>query len=136
MKETRTLGQRALARRKELKLTQREAAKLAGVAHVTISQWERDETQPVGSRLFSLAKALSCSPTWLLYGDEEQQPVPAEDLPETTVLSDRHRELINLFDALPESEQDAQLGQMKARVENFNKLFEELLEARKRQTKK
>lgn len=56
MKDLNSLGQRALARRKELKLTQREAAKLAGVAHVTISQWERDETQPVGTRLFSLAK--------------------------------------------------------------------------------
>ncbi|MGQ0518018.1 helix-turn-helix domain-containing protein, partial [Bacillus sp. D-CC] len=33
-----------------------------GVAHVTISQWERDETQPVGKRLFALADALKCSP--------------------------------------------------------------------------
>lgn len=42
--DTRTLGQRVLARRKELRLTQREAARLAGVAYVTILQWERDET--------------------------------------------------------------------------------------------
>ncbi|AUZ69055.1 helix-turn-helix domain-containing protein [Citrobacter freundii] len=136
MKNLNSLGQRALARRKELKLTQREAAKLAGVAHVTISQWERDETQPVGTRLFSLAKALSCTPTWLLFGDEQQNPVPANELPSTTQLTDKHRELIDLFDSLPESEQEAQLQEMRARVQNFNKLFEELLQARQRQTKK
>ncbi|HBU6124421.1 helix-turn-helix domain-containing protein [Citrobacter sp. Ce129] len=136
MKNLNSLGQRALARRKELKLTQREAAKLAGVAHVTISQWERDETQPVGTRLFSLAKALSCTPTWLLFGDEQQNPVPASELPTTTQLTDKHRELIDLFDSLPESEQEAQLQEMRARVQNFNKLFEELLQARQRQTKK
>ncbi|MBJ9203952.1 helix-turn-helix domain-containing protein [Citrobacter sp. FDAARGOS_156] len=136
MKNLNSLGQRALARRKELKLTQREAAKLAGVAHVTISQWERDETQPVGTRLFSLAKALSCTPTWLLFGDEQQNPVPANELPSTTQLTDKHRELIDLFDSLPESEQEAQLQEMRARVQNFNKLFEELLQARQRQNKK
>lgn len=136
MKNLNSLGQRALARRKELKLTQREAAKLAGVAHVTISQWERDETQPVGTRLFSLAKALSCTPTWLLFGDEQQNPVPANELLSTTQLTDKHRELIDLFDSLPESEQEAQLQEMRARVQNFNKLFEELLQARQRQTKK
>ena len=136
MKNTDSLGQRILARRKELKLTQREAAKLAGVAHVTISQWERDETQPVGGRLFSLAKALSCSPTWLLFGDEYKTPLPPDSLPQAPQLSDKHKELIDLFDSLPESEQEAQIQEMRARVKNFNKLFEELLKARQRQSQK
>ncbi|HGT8962978.1 TPA: helix-turn-helix domain-containing protein, partial [Escherichia coli] len=124
--DTRTLGQRVLARRKELRLTQREAARLAGVAHVTISQWERDETQPVGKRLFALADALKCSPTWLMFGDEDKAPVPAQELHVETELTPNHKELIELFDALPSSEQEALLSEMRARVENFNKLFEEM----------
>lgn len=131
-----TLGQRILTRRKELALTQRAAAKMVGVAHVTISQWERDETQPVGTRLFSLAKALSCTPTWLLFGDEEQTPAPPAEIPPSPNLSEKHLELIDLFDSLPESEQDAQLDQLRARVKNFNKLFEELLKARQNKAKK
>lgn len=130
-----TLGQRVLARRKELGLTQREAAKRTKVAHVTISQWERDETQPAGTRLFALAKALQCTPTWLMFGDEEQTPEPAS-LPLSPELSDKHRELIDLFDSLPESEQDTQLSELRARVENFNKLFEEMLKARKNKSRK
>lgn len=130
-----TLGQRVLARRKELGLTQREAAKRTKVAHVTISQWERDETQPAGTRLFALAKALQCTPTWLMFGDEEQTPEPAS-LPPSPELSEKHRELIDLFDSLPESEQDTQLSELRARVENFNKLFEEMLKARKNKSRK
>ncbi|MEY8709524.1 helix-turn-helix domain-containing protein [Mangrovibacter phragmitis] len=129
-----SLGQRVLARRKELKLTQREAAQRTGVAHVTISQWEREETQPVGKRLFALAKALQCSPTWLLFGDEDKTPTPAEEIPPAPELSPTHKELIELFDSLPASEQQAQLSELRARVENFNKLFEEMLNARKNKT--
>ncbi|EPT7000875.1 transcriptional regulator [Cronobacter malonaticus] len=136
MKNANSLGQRILARRKELKLTQRQAAKLADVAHVTISQWERDETQPVGARLFALAKALSCSPTWLMFGDEDKAPSPADALQAAPSLSERQKELLELFDSLPESEQEAQIQELRARVKNFNKLFEELLKARQRQSKR
>ena len=129
--DTKTLGQRALARRKELRLTQREVARLAGVAHVTISQWERDETQPVGKRLFALADALKCSPTWLMFGDEDKTPLPAQELHVENEPTPSHKELIELFDALPSSEQEALLSEMRARVENFNRLFEEMLKARK-----
>ncbi|END2132105.1 helix-turn-helix domain-containing protein, partial [Shigella sonnei] len=46
-----TFGARLLHRRKKLKLSQAALGKLVKVAHVTISQWERDETQPAGKRL-------------------------------------------------------------------------------------
>lgn len=69
-----TFGARLLYRRKKLKLSQAALGKLVKVAHVTISQWERDETQPAGKRLFALSQALQCSPTWLLFGDEDKQP--------------------------------------------------------------
>lgn len=133
--EKETLGTRLLRRRKELKLSQAALGKLVPVAHVTISQWERDETQPAGKRLFALSKALQCSPTWLMFGDEDKtpdDPLP----PQRAELSPVHQELIELFDSLPSSEQEAQLSELRARVENFSRLFEELLQARKRSQKK
>ncbi|HBW3346620.1 helix-turn-helix domain-containing protein [Klebsiella pneumoniae] len=130
-----TFGSRLLQRRKQLQLSQTALAKLVGVAHVTISQWEREETQPAGKRLFALSQALKCTPTWLMFGDENQtppEPVANEDIQ----LTDTHRELIQLFDALPASEQDAQLEEMRSRVDHFNRLFNEMLQARKRTQKK
>lgn len=132
--EKETFGSRLLRRRKELKYSQATLGKLVGVAHVTISQWERDETQPAGKRLFALSKALQCSPTWLMFGDEDK--IPAEPIEAKIILSPQHQELLDLFDALPDSEQEAQLNEMRARVENNNQRFEELLKARKRAQKK
>lgn len=134
-----TFGSRLLRRRKELNLSQAALGKLAKVAHVTISQWERDETQPAGKRLFALAKVLQCEPAWLMFGDSDKKPEVFDTSLADQVkndLSPVHQELLDLFDSLPSSEQEAQLNELRARVENFNRLFEELLQARKKNRKK
>lgn len=129
--ENETFGDRLLRRRKELKQSQAALGKLVGVAHVTISQWERNETQPAGKRLFALAKSLQCNPTWLLFGKDDYAPSAPSDA-EPPALSPEHRELIELYDSLPESEQQAQLMNLRAKVKNFNRLLSELLKAQKR----
>ncbi|HBL0706800.1 helix-turn-helix domain-containing protein [Klebsiella oxytoca] len=129
-----TIGERIRSRRKDLKFTQRTLAKALKISHVSVSQWERDDSEPSGKNLFALSKVLQCSPTWIMYGDEEVSPgAPVEQTPP---LDERQQELLDLFNALPESEQEAQLSEMRARVESFNILFEELLQARKRTIKK
>ncbi|AZI53420.1 helix-turn-helix domain-containing protein (plasmid) [Pantoea agglomerans] len=129
-----TIGERIRARRKELDFTQRSLAKALKISHVSVSQWERDDSDPTGKNLFALSKVLQCSPTWILFGDDSQQPEEPRETGQE--LDERQKELLELFDALPESEQDAQLSEMRARVQNFNKLFEELLKARQRASKK
>ncbi|POP42364.1 transcriptional regulator [Superficieibacter electus] len=129
---TSTIGQRILQRRKENKMTQRGLAQAAGVSYASISLWESDKTEPKGKNLHSLAEGLQCSPTWLLFGDEDQ--TPGEPIPEEKklLLSEDEEELLKLYRALPESEQSAHINSLRARVDNFNNLFEELLKARKR----
>ncbi len=63
----------------------------------------------------------------------QSEPIPDN---QPVNLTEDQKELLQLFDALPESEQKALLSEMRARVENFNKLFEELLKARKRSANK
>ncbi|ENK5079592.1 helix-turn-helix domain-containing protein [Klebsiella pneumoniae] len=122
-------GERIRARRKDLKLTQRALAKLVKVAHVTISQWETGDSEPGGKNLFSLSNALQCSPTWILYGDEAATPGTPVDSPKP--LDEREAELLKLFSALPESEKERHLNELREKVDGFNRLFEELLQARK-----
>lgn len=129
-----TIGERIRARRKALKLTQKSLAKALKLSDVSISQWERDDSEPTGKNLFALVKVLKCSPTWILFGDEDE--TPEEPTAPLIVLDERKQELLDLFDALPESEQEIQLNQLRAKVENFNNLFNELLKARKRIQKK
>ncbi|EMY7639945.1 helix-turn-helix domain-containing protein [Citrobacter freundii] len=129
-----TLSDRIAARRKELGLTQQQLADLVKKSSVSVFKWESGQTEPKGKSLFALSNALRCSPTWLLFGDEEQIPTPVESLP--TALDERQQRLLDLFDSLPESEKESYLNELEARVENFNRLFEELLKVRKSQTNK
>lgn len=72
---TQLMGERIRARRKELKIRQASLGKMVGVSNVAISQWERSETEPGGENLLSLAKALQCSPDYLLKGVDSQANV-------------------------------------------------------------
>ncbi|EJB3413628.1 helix-turn-helix domain-containing protein [Salmonella enterica] len=130
-----TTGQRILQRRRENKMTQRDLAEAAGVSCASISLWESDKTEPRGKNLHALAEGLQCSPTWLLFGDEDKVPGEPKTREEKLRLSADEEELLRLYRALPESEQTAQINNLRARVENFNTLFEELLKARKRNQK-
>ncbi|MER1780067.1 LexA family protein [Proteus mirabilis] len=66
-----SIGERIRLRRKELGLTQKALSAKVGVSHVAISQWEKEETEPTGNNLFSLADALGCTPEFILKGKEE-----------------------------------------------------------------
>ncbi|MCW1825740.1 helix-turn-helix domain-containing protein [Enterobacter asburiae] len=132
-----TLGRRVLRRRKDIGLTQRDLGKALGISHATISLWESDNTEPSGKNLHALAQILQCSPTWILFGDDDKEPdapTPREDA--ASSLSEDELEMLQLYRSLPESEQLAQIQNLRARVKNFNKLFDELLKARKRLEKK
>lgn len=131
-----TLGQRIKQRRKQIGLSQSDLSKAAGVSDSSVSLWESDNTAPRGANLHKLATALQCSPTWILFGDEDKSPGAPKSDNSISQLSADEIELLDLYRALPESDQIAQREEMRARVENFNKLFDELLEARKRNSKK
>lgn len=125
-----TFNDRIASRRKELGLTQQQLADAVGISSVSVYKWEAGITTPKGQNLFSLAEALRCSPTWLLYGTESDEPLKAEDLaPE---LDERQKQLIDLFDSLPESEKDKHISELKDKVEGFQRLFDELLVVNKK----
>lgn len=127
-----TLGQRIKQRRKEIGLSQNKLSKAAGVSDSSISLWESDSTAPRGDNLHRLASVLQCSPTWILYGDDNKTPEAPLPAGAQSEITEEEQELLRLYRALPASEQQAQIQNLRARVKNFNRLFNELLEARKR----
>lgn len=129
-----TFSDRLSARRKALGLTQQQLADKVKKSSVSVFKWENGQTEPKGASLFALSQALRCSPTWLLFGDEEQEPLPVDQLP--VELDERQQRLLQLFESLPESEKEAFIKELDSRVENFNRLFEELLSVRKKQSVK
>ncbi|HCZ8848593.1 TPA: LexA family transcriptional regulator [Proteus mirabilis] len=65
------MNERIRQRRLELKMTQQDLAKKAGVNRVTVTGWEKGDYQPNGFNLQALANALEVSPLWLVDGKEE-----------------------------------------------------------------
>jgi len=70
------LGERLRHRRKELRLTQKDVSKAAGVSAVSVTLWEKSETYPKGKNLIAICKILKCSPDWLLDGQEKSKGEP------------------------------------------------------------
>ncbi|EKK7732418.1 helix-turn-helix domain-containing protein [Cronobacter sakazakii] len=126
-----SLHERIAARRKELGLAQQKLADMVGRSHVTVYRWETGDAEPKGKNLFALSNALRCSPAWLLFGDEDKQPEPPNEA--TSVLDAQQQRMLQLFDALPDSEKESIINELEARVDNFNRLFDELLKVRKKQ---
>lgn len=122
-----TIGQRIKERRLELKYSQRSLGKRAGVAHVTISQWERDETSPRGDNLFNLAEALSVEPGWIIRGDSSNEP---DSERAAIVLTSQQKQLIDLFEKLPVSEKEQHLQNLKRRVQECDETFSDLLKTK------
>lgn len=62
------MNDRIRQRRLQLDFTQHQLAKMLGVSRVSVTKWESGVVKPAGENLYQLAKVLSCSPEWILYG--------------------------------------------------------------------
>ncbi|NMP26885.1 helix-turn-helix domain-containing protein [Rahnella sp. SAP-1] len=68
----------------------------------------------------------------LSYVRKSPSPEPGEEISSLNVLTSQHRELIRLFDKMPESEKIHLLKQLDVKAKDYDKLLEELLELRKK----
>ncbi len=104
-------------------------ARICGITPQATGKWFSTGNISKDSAM-KIANAFGVSLAWLL-GDE---PIDAE-LPEgysysPESLDDRHIELLRLFDRLPESEKDSHIESLRSTVDNYDKLFKELLKNR------
>lgn len=63
-------GKRIKERRAELGLSQEELAEKTGVTRTTVAKWESGENNLKQSKIKTIAKALDCSPVWIVGLDD------------------------------------------------------------------
>jgi len=123
----------------ELRLTQERAAELLGYEHQsTVSQYLNGKAPLSMENTVKFANLLGVKP-------EEIRPDLAEmfqyirntghadfnaSQPGWVRLTDEETDILNLFKRLPESEKDQFVEELKASVEKYDKLFNELLKIR------
>lgn len=76
--ETATFGDRLAAAREGLGLTQSQLASRLGVRLGSVQNWEADRAEPRANKLQMLAGLLNVSIVWLLTGEGDGAPTPAE----------------------------------------------------------
>lgn len=92
-----TLGGRIWRARDALGLSLADLAARLGLPEETVSDWERDHTEPRTNALFRLAGVLSVSPSWLIAGIGEA-PDEANEARERHPLVQRLDELRKLHE--------------------------------------
>ncbi|MBW8351717.1 helix-turn-helix domain-containing protein [Bacillus sp. IITD106] len=65
-----SFGNRLIQLRKLKKLKQNQAAELIGISSVNLSRYEQDKRKPNKETLYLLANFYNVSPSYLLFGEE------------------------------------------------------------------
>lgn len=124
----------------ELRLTQEKAADALGFStQATVSQYLRGKIPLNTDTILKFAALLQVKPEEIspsLKGLMEYVRGSAAgdskvDGPGWQLLKPQQAELIGLFNRLPESEKEQHIRDLRAKTENYDRLFEELLAARK-----
>nr|WP_226053428.1 helix-turn-helix domain-containing protein [Dickeya chrysanthemi] len=119
--------QRAL---EEAGISQSELGRRVGVNSQTVSNWCNSGIFPRQEKLELLPQALGKPLFWFFMTDEEESSLEAVTSSKT-VLSAKQSALLDVFDQLPESEQDRFIDLAKARLEELDKFMAEFLSRRK-----
>ncbi|HGJ5877091.1 MAG TPA: helix-turn-helix domain-containing protein [Arsenophonus sp.] len=134
--EMKSIGQRIRLRRKELELTQKQLGKKVGVSHVAISQWEKEETEPNGDNLLSLADALMCTPEYIIRGTTTTRSNRDQNNNyKYSRLTKTEENLLDMFNALTQEEQRNYLEEIAETRANLEQIYKEMKEKEKKSKK-
>lgn len=103
------MAQRIKALRKEKRLTLEQVADIVGVGKSTVRKWETGMIANMKrDKIASLAKALGTTPEYLMGWDEKK------DSPTEPELSEGEKVLLDLFNRVPEDQQQLVLQMIRA----------------------
>jgi len=114
----------------EAGISQSELGRRIGVNSQTVSHWCNAGIFPRKEKLALLPDALGKPLYWFFLSDEEERKLAATT-ESKTVLNTKQAALLNVFDQLPESEQDRFISLANARLEELDAFMAEFLKRRK-----
>ncbi len=114
----------------EAGISQSELGRRVGVNSQTVSNWCNTGNFPRKEKLELFPQALGKPLYWFFMTDEEEANLNAATLSKT-ILSKKQSALLDVFDQLPESEQDKFIGLASDRLQELDKFMAEFLSKRK-----
>lgn len=114
----------------EAGISQSELGRRIGVNSQTVSHWCNSGIFPRKEKLALLPAALGKPLYWFFLSDEEEQKI-VKTTASKTILSPKQAAILDVFDQLPESEQDRFISLAKTRLEELDAFMAEFLRKRK-----
>ncbi|HGH5401277.1 TPA: helix-turn-helix domain-containing protein [Raoultella terrigena] len=114
----------------EAGISQSELARRVGVNSQSVSGWCNSGIIPRKEKLALLPEALGRPLYWFFMSEEEEKAVEAATASKT-VLNDKQSRLLEVFDQLPEAEQDRFIDLARIRLDELDKFMEEYLKRRR-----
>lgn len=105
-------------------------ARICGVTPQSVGKWFKNGSISKESAM-KIAEAFGVSLSWLLDDDAlSSSEVVLEEEFQPLTITERQKMLLHLFERLPESEKDHHIEALRVMVDNYDKLFSELLKSR------
>lgn len=104
-------------------------ARVCGITPQSVGKWFQKGSISKDSAI-KLSETFGVSLSWLLGEGETSDLVLEEDFA-PAALTETQKKLLELFERLPESEKKHHLAALQDTVENYDRLFDELLKSRK-----
>ncbi|WP_241721882.1 helix-turn-helix domain-containing protein [Raoultella sp. HC6] len=114
----------------EAGISQSELARRVGVNSQSVSGWCNSGIIPRKEKLALLPEALGRPLYWFFMSEDEEKAVEAATASKT-VLNDKQSRLLEVFDQLPEAEQDRFIDLARIRLDELDKFMEEYLKRRR-----
>ncbi|MEQ4873976.1 helix-turn-helix domain-containing protein [Klebsiella oxytoca] len=116
------IGERVRNLRLNKGMSQAQLAKLCGWSTASrVANYETGTRNIGADDAILLARHLNTSPSYIMFGDEENS---GEQLPQ------KHRQLLILFEQLPESEQERMIDLFETRLKEIDEYVENYLRGR------
>lgn len=114
----------------EAGISQSELGRRVGVNSQSVSGWCNAGIIPRKEKLALLPQALGRPLYWFFMSEEEEHAIEAATASKT-ILNEKQSKLLQIFDQLPEAEQDRFITLAETRLEELDKFIKEYLQRRK-----
>lgn len=104
-----------------------ELARFAKITRATVSAWRNGGTNKItGENAFAVARFFGVNPEWVQTGKGSKKLLQTKEDHPGYKITEKQKKFIELFESLPQKEQDKLFEELEKKTSYFNEIYEDL----------